>query len=357
MSPSVRTQAWRLFDHLVATASDAGSPWRVDPATGMARFVPDSQLLRRLLGVPLHLGAPSQSGVPALALDVWIAAEFRRAGFDQDAVWPRAVAPRILPQEVAAVLAALPRPERAILAARLARGIPEVTAAQAVVLGKNYRKQVDVVMSNWRTGPELLVSTKRMDSSFGKNAANRVEESYGDAKNLRLRHPLAALGFCYALRSTALVQEPDTAEWLIDLLGKLGREDDAYHAVGLVVPEWDQAGVPHDAAADAPPSPEDPDDPDDPLVAAGLVPPEDDNWMLSLELDDPGVAAAGLADQVAALPQVRLRQDAVPPQLRPERFFTLLIERILDITPVTMHREARRRRADPIADRPGDRSP
>ena len=31
-----------------------------------------------------------------------------------------------------------------------------------------------------------MVSTKRMDSSFGKNAANRVEESYGDAKNLRL---------------------------------------------------------------------------------------------------------------------------------------------------------------------------
>ena len=37
-------------------------------------------------------------------------------------------------------------------------------------------------MSSWATGPELMVSTKRMDSSFGKNAANRVEESYGDAK-------------------------------------------------------------------------------------------------------------------------------------------------------------------------------
>ena len=63
----------------------------------------------------------------------------------------------------------------------------------ANLLGKNYVKQVDVVMSGWATGPELMVSTKRMDSSFGKNAANRVEESYGDAKNLRLRHPQAAL--------------------------------------------------------------------------------------------------------------------------------------------------------------------
>ncbi|MDT0407242.1 hypothetical protein, partial [Streptomyces edwardsiae] len=92
---------------------------------------------------------------------------------------------------------------------------------------------------DWDTGPELLISTKRMDSSFGKNAANRVEESYGDAKNLRLRHPLSALGFVYGLRSTILTTEPDKAEWLIDLLGKLGTEDDAYHAVALVMIDYD----------------------------------------------------------------------------------------------------------------------
>ena len=80
-----------------------------------------------------------------------------------------------------------------------------------------------------------MVSTKRMDSSFGKNAANRVEESYGDAKNLRLRHPQAALGFFYSLSALALETEADTAEWLIDLLIKLGREDDAYDAVALVL--------------------------------------------------------------------------------------------------------------------------
>ena len=77
-------------------------------------------------------------------------------------------------------------------------------AASGNILGKNYLKQVDVILSHWSTGPEVLISTKRMDSSFGNNAANRVEESYGDAKNLRLRHPQAACGFVYGLRSTCL---------------------------------------------------------------------------------------------------------------------------------------------------------
>ena len=45
-----------------------------------------------------------------------------------------------------------------------------------------------------------------MDSSYGKNAPNRIEESYGDAKNLRLRHPLAALGFVFGLRSDILAE-------------------------------------------------------------------------------------------------------------------------------------------------------
>lgn len=116
-----------------------------------------------------------------------------------------------------------------------------MTSSSASILGKNYLKQVDVIMTDWMTGPELLISTKRMDSSYGKNAANRVEESYGDAKNLRLRHPLAALGFVFGLRSDILQKEPDTAEWLIDLLEKLGREDDAYHATCLVMIEHDDA--------------------------------------------------------------------------------------------------------------------
>jgi hypothetical protein len=62
----------------------------------------------------------------------------------------------------------------------------KTTGASANLLGKNYTKQVDVVVSAWETGPEVLISTKRMDSSFGNNAANRIEEPYGD---LRPRRP------------------------------------------------------------------------------------------------------------------------------------------------------------------------
>ena len=130
-------------------------------------------------------------------------------------------APRVVDRDVLRFIESLPKPQRAELIARLERG--SVSSASANILGKNYLKQVDVLMTSWQTGPELLISTKRMDSSFGKNAANRVEESYGDAKNLALRHPLAALGFMYSLRSTACTQERYHFDWLVDLLTKLGR--------------------------------------------------------------------------------------------------------------------------------------
>lgn len=196
-----------------------------------------------------------------------------------------------------------------------------VSGSSASVLGKHYMKQVDVVMSDWDTGPELLISTKRMDSSFGKNAANRVEESYGDAKNLRLRHPLAALGFVYGLRSTILSTEPDKAEWLIDLLGKLGTEDDAYHAVALVM-------IDHDAEVS------EPDDEVDSLEKA-----EPDTLF---EIVD--VETAKVDEALAALPDIAIRHDAVPEQLQPARFLQTMVARVLDVSPVTRHREARFRR-------------
>lgn len=339
--PSAKEKAWVLFDRIVADAapdSEHTNPW-AKGADGQLRYVPDYDTLVKLLGVPLHLNADTRTGVPALALDVWISYELRRAGFDSDATWPRATHPRILPASVSNLLKALPVKERSGLEARLTKSgaVAGVTSASANILGKNYLKQVDVIMTDWHTGPELLISTKRMDSSYGKNAANRVEESYGDAKNLRLRHPLAALGFVFGLRSDILTKEPDTAEWLVDLLGKLGREDDAYHATCLVMIDYD------DAVAVATDSGE---DPEDRLIAAGLESEQEDAEPLTIPEPD-------IESTLAQLPAVRIRTDAMPAPLAPERFLALMVERVLDATPVNLHREARRRRAGAPSNNPG----
>lgn len=327
--PSAKDLGWALFDQIVAEAPMKDlNPWEADD-----RFHPDYETLSRLLGVPLALDASSQSGVPALALDVWVAYELRRAGFEPDRVWPRATAPRVLPADVKALVESLPLKLRADVQERIDKGLSGgTTSASANLLGKNYLKQVDVVMSSWQTGPELMISTKRMDSSFGKNAANRVEESYGDAKNLSLRHPQAALGFVYSLRSTAFDQEPETAAWLVDLLQKLGREDDAYDAVALVVPEWDLPTRGADGSEEEP-APMRPDD---------EVPMPDE--------EAPDVAAD-------VLPNVRLRQDLVPDELSPARFFDIVIRTVLSNTPITLHRVARDRAAEGLTRQDTLRSP
>lgn len=330
--PSAKAEAWTLFDRIVAEAAPGGvhtNPWVSAPA-GELTFEPDYDTLERLLGVPLHLQAGTQSGVPALALDVWLSYELRRAGFDPDQVWPRPAHPRVLPAAVAGLMAALPAGLRTQIADRVAAAgaIPKVTMSSASILGKNYLKQVDVIITDWVTGPELLISTKRMDSSYGKNAPNRVEESYGDAKNLRLRHPLAALGFVFGLRSDILQKEPRTAEWLFDLLAKLGREDDAYHATCLILMDYaDGAAPPEDISPPEPGILQPGEDPAGPAEAPAVLPD------------------AAVADVLARLPKVTIVQDRTPADLAPGRFLAAMATRVLAATPVNMHEEARRRRA------------
>lgn len=331
--PTAKAKAWAIFDRIVAEAAPGGvhtNPWAQAPS-GDLSFEPDYATLERLLGVPLHLKANTQSGVPALALDVWLSYELRRAGFDPDRVWPRATAPRVLPAAISSLLAVLPKPAAKQLADKIAASsLPGVTKSSAKILGKNYLKQVDVIMTDWDTGPELLVSTKRMDSSYGKNAPNRVEESYGDAKNLRLRHPLAALGFVFGLRSDILRKEAATAEWLFDLLVKLGREDDAYHATCLILMEYDNALAPVDQG--------------EPVEAGvpepGLDAPEPDDVPAAL----PESELEGVLNQ---LPKVRIVHEHTPADLSPARFLAAMASRVLSATPVNMHREARQRRASP----------
>lgn len=330
---STKAEAWVLFDRIISLAAPCASytnSWQIT-ASGGSRVVPDYATLQRLLGVPLYMKAGTQSGVPALALDVWLSYELKRAGFDEDEVWPRPKQPRILPAPVASLLSAVPGDLREKLLTRLSKGsIPGVTSSSASILGKNYLKQVDVIITDWATGPELLISTKRMDSSYGKNAPNRIEESYGDAKNLRLRHPLAALGFVLGLRSDILQKERAVAEWLFDLLEKLGREDDAYHATCLILMEYaSDATLPENGDAS--------------LVSGvpepGVEPEQEDDLPVLGEFD---------VDQtIARLPQVSILLDQTPSALDPGMFLQSMITRVLSATPVNMHREARRRRAEP----------
>lgn len=286
--PSLTDLAWEKFDQIVADAPLADSnPWAL--RDGQLEFETDQQTLSQLLNVSGDLGALAQSGILALAVDVWTSYELRRAGFHPDRVWPRAKKPRVLPYDVVALVDSLPKVLRDQVQARIDKGDTGGTGgADARLLGKNYSKQVDVVMSSWQTGPELMVSTKTMSSSFAKNAANRIEEAYGDAKNLGLRHPRAALGYLFVLDADAWASAGDTAAWLLDQLAKLGREDDAYDAVCLVVPE--------------------------------------------VTANDPKVA---------------VRNDLVPHELSANRFFQIMATTVIDSTPVGNHKEARARLRSP----------
>lgn len=321
---STKAKAWPLFDAIV----DRAALKTVNPWSASNGYEPDYATLQTLLAVPLHLNANTQSGVPALALDVWVAYELRRAGLDPDAVWPRAEAPRVVDRDVLKFVDAVPKKDRDLLLKRLRKGTSAggVATASANILGKNYLKQVDVIMTSWRTGPELLISTKRMDSSFAKNAANRVEESYGDAKNLALRHPLAALGFVYSLRSTAYTEERKQFDWLVDLLIKLGREEDAYDACTLIVPEWEGEAPAGDEEAEA------------------VIEPDD----VEIEDAEAEEAEADEVDtQIVAMPTVTLRHDLVPDELSPARFFAVMLDIVLTSSTVAHHVQARALRANP----------
>ncbi len=171
----------------VIAARPTVDPWR-RTADEPPAFMPDYEALTALIGIPIAAGSGSETGRLAKAIDAWVANELRRAGFDEDEVWPRSKKPRVLPRELALLLRGLPAKERAALESRILKN-KKIAPGDARVLGRAYVKQVDVLIAQWSRGPELLVSTKSMVSSFRNNLPNRFEESYGDAKNLRGRYP------------------------------------------------------------------------------------------------------------------------------------------------------------------------
>lgn len=237
------------YDDLLSEADITSSPWK------NGEFVPDWDLFRDLLTIPVEGGqaAIQQSGAAAKALDAWVAHELRRAGFPPDAVWPRVRRPRVLPAEVAELEAAIEQVQgeldkaeqssgEALKPGSLRRAIKRLPkalpgSAAANVLGRFYVKQVDVVVSSWKQGPDVLISGKTMFSAYSKNRANRYEEALGEAPNLRDRYPLSAMGFAFLVRSN-IYKEEGAYVMLRDLLLRLRAPSGPFNATMLLVADW-----------------------------------------------------------------------------------------------------------------------
>ena len=260
------------------------SPWSRN--LGSKSYHPDFDHLIDLFAQPHQETKVASSGNWASALDLWLADELRSAGFPGDDVWPRSSLPSVMPKELSQLLqAARPALRKEIEA--LILKTPAVAPRDARVLGKAYVKQVDVVIAQWSRGPELMVSTKTMMSSFRKNLPNRFEEAYGDAANLRGRYPLASIGFLFAMRASVLA-ERGTLQRAIDMLRKL-RDPATYDATGLILVDYS----------------DDPESTDHPTIL----------------------------------------EDEVPEDLRAGQFFEQLIGRVLDVAPVEMHVAVRENRS------------
>ncbi len=215
------------------------SPWQGP------HFRADYDRLRALVAVcATDEGSWNTGGAPGLgmALDLWTADEFRRAGYEPDAVWPRSAAPRVFP---AAVARALGRLSVAARQSPAAMAIARTAGASSpVIQGEFFPKNVDVLVADWDRGVELLVSTKSMTGSFNNNLNNRWEEFVGDVRNIRGRFPLATLGVLFLadasiLRSTAFPR-------LLDMLRKLRAPSSsgaAYDSTALVVAQATGTGT------------------------------------------------------------------------------------------------------------------
>ena len=87
-------ELWDAFGEVLA-ARPSTSPW-VHDADGVRRFEPDFDALASLISIPIEAGSESQTGRLAKSIDAWMANQLRRAGFDDDEVWPRLTKPRVL---------------------------------------------------------------------------------------------------------------------------------------------------------------------------------------------------------------------------------------------------------------------
>ena len=231
-----------MSDAYAAVPVELSVPW-VAKSDGQFRF--DQALLEELLAIQLSSEGHSKAntGALAIAVDVWIATELRRAGIEPDAVWPRTAQPRVLSQAIAGASARMKYAKDAST-----RAIQEATVAELQrlagqsstnILGGFFAKEVDVVVAEYDRGLELAVSTKTMTGSFGKNITNRFEEASGDLLNIRRRYPLATFGYVFLVTENVL-NEPHGWERIKDMCRKLttlapGDDRGSYDAACLIV--------------------------------------------------------------------------------------------------------------------------
>ncbi len=284
-----------VYDDVLA-AAPVDDPWTHEKDTPPT-YAPAYGVLEDLLTSAIRHGASSEDGIFPKGIDLWLAYELRRAGFLDQETWPRRERPRVLTPEVQALIDDLPTRVvgykglnlREYVRERI-NGVPAITPTNAVVLGRAYNKQVDVVIARWDRGPELLASSKAQLSSFSNNLPNRFEEAVGDAANLTSRYPLAAVGFFFLQRATILTEEPEIYERAVDMMRKL-RSDvpgQGYSTTGLCLVDWDESIPLHQR-------------------------------------------------------KVSVLLERVPEDLRPDRFLVEMVERVLETTPVTEHVKVRER--------------
>jgi hypothetical protein len=268
-----------------------------NPWVDSSAYQPDYVLLERLLSLSVRQGAGQPSGRLARATDAWVGQELRCAGFGENEVWPRRVQPRVLPQSLIDV-EAIARETGAPSIRRAIKGW-----SQARLLGQYYLKQVDVLIADWDRGAELIVSTKSMLSSYWNNLRNRFEEFVGDAKNLRGRYPLAAIGILFVVRST-ISEEQGALQFLADMLTRL-RNPELFDTAGLVVARWSDS----DAGS----------------------------WQGEIDLGE----YRQLQERAEEQPVVTVLLNGVPDAVHPSRFCRELVDCVLSRTPVTFHKKSR----------------
>jgi hypothetical protein len=223
-----------------AVPTSLSTPWQKG-----GKFKFDRALLLKLIEVQIQggsAGVPASGGL-AVAIDIWIATELRRAGVAEDAVWPRANQPRVLPQGLSDAAArfkyAKAKDVRATQEATIAKLADLAGASSSIILGGFFAKEIDVVIADFDRGLELAVSTKTMTDSFGKNITNRFEEASGDLLNIRRRYPLATFGYVYLVTSNVF-DEPAGWDRIKDMLRKLqsltpGDDRGSYDSTCLLV--------------------------------------------------------------------------------------------------------------------------